>query len=56
MGQGMAARVPGMSLRSRPAVTLTVAKRKGTNAIQIADKVIDKVNLLKGKLIPAMSR
>ncbi|OGP69273.1 MAG: hypothetical protein A2169_13715 [Deltaproteobacteria bacterium RBG_13_47_9] len=36
-----------------PAVTLTVAKRKGTNAIQIADQVIQKVNRLKGTLIPA---
>jgi len=35
-----------------PAVTLTVAKRKGTNAIQIADRVIEKVNLLKGIMIP----
>ena len=38
-----------------PAVTLTVAKRKGTNAIQIADRVIEKVNLLKGTMIPVMS-
>ena len=36
-----------------PAVTLTVAKRKGTNAIQIADRVIEKVNLLKGTMIPS---
>ena len=36
-----------------PAVTISVAKRKGTNAIQIAEHVIDKVNHLKGELIPA---
>jgi multidrug efflux pump subunit AcrB len=36
-----------------PAVTLSVAKRKGTNAIQIADAVIEKVNRLKGVVIPA---
>ncbi len=36
-----------------PAVTLTVAKRKGTNAIQISDRVLKKVNLLKGVMIPA---
>ena len=36
----------------KSAVTLSVAKRKGTNAIQIADQVIRKVNLLKGRLIP----
>ena len=35
-----------------PAVTLSVAKRKGTNAIVIADKVIHKVNGLKGRLVP----
>ena len=35
-----------------PAVTISVSKRKGTNAIQIADQVIEKVNELKGSLIP----
>jgi len=36
-----------------PAVTITVSKRKGTNAIQIAEKVTEKINHLKGTLIPA---
>jgi multidrug efflux pump subunit AcrB len=36
----------------QPAVTLTVAKRKGTNAIQVADRVLEKVDLLKGVMIP----
>jgi multidrug efflux pump subunit AcrB len=35
-----------------PAVTLSVAKRKGTNAIVIADHVLEKVETLKGSLIP----
>ena len=35
-----------------PAVTITVAKRKGTNAIQIADRVLRKVDLVKGVMIP----
>jgi len=35
-----------------PAVTLTVAKRKGTNAIQVAERVLKKVELVKGKMIP----
>ena len=35
-----------------PAVTLSVAKRKGTNAIAIADKVLEKVEGLKGTLLP----
>ena len=30
-----------------------MAKRKGTNAIVLADKVIHKVNRLKGRLVPA---
>ncbi|MDQ5847337.1 MAG: efflux RND transporter permease subunit, partial [Acidobacteriota bacterium] len=35
-----------------PAVTISVAKRKGTNAIAIADQVIEKVKQLQGTLIP----
>jgi multidrug efflux pump subunit AcrB len=35
-----------------PAVTLTVAKRKGTNAITVAEKVLERVNELKGSVIP----
>ncbi len=34
------------------AVTISVAKRKGKNAIEIADKVLEKVEHLKGSLIP----
>lgn len=37
----------------QPAVTISVAKRKGTNAIEIADKVIEKVDHLKSTLIPS---
>ena len=36
-----------------PAVTITVSKRKGTNAIHIAERVIEKVDSLRGRLIPA---
>jgi multidrug efflux pump subunit AcrB len=35
-----------------PAVTLTLAKRKGTNAIIVADRVLQRVNALKGRIIP----
>ncbi len=35
------------------AVTISVAKRKGKNAIEIADKVLEKVEHLKGSLIPS---
>lgn len=34
------------------AVTLTVAKRKGTNAITVAEKVLERVNDAKGRIIP----
>ena len=45
---GGAAGTPG-----HQAVTVAVAKRKGTNAIEVADRVIEKVDELKGILIPA---
>jgi len=35
-----------------PAVTLTVAKRKGTNAITIADKVLKRIEDARGTIIP----
>jgi len=49
-GDGSAARAarPGVS----PAVTISVAKRKGTNAIDIADRVLAKVDGLRGTLLP----
>lgn len=36
-----------------PAVTLSLAKRPGANAIAVADAVLRKVDTLKGNLIPA---
>jgi len=39
--------------RFEPAVTLSVAKRKGTNAIVVAENVLHRVEGLKGRLIPA---
>jgi multidrug efflux pump subunit AcrB len=38
---------------SHPAVTLAVAKRKGTNAIEIAHRVERKLDTLRGTLVPA---
>ncbi len=35
-----------------PAVTIAVSKRKGTNAIEIAQKVLEKIDSLKGTFIP----
>ncbi|HEY3266606.1 MAG TPA: efflux RND transporter permease subunit [Armatimonadota bacterium] len=50
-GEGAAAASAGSSLE--PAVTISVAKRQGKNAISIADAVIEKVNTLKGTIIPS---
>jgi len=36
----------------QPAVTISVAKRKGTNAIVVADHVIAKVEELRGRVVP----
>ncbi len=47
-GVGPASGQPG----TFPAVTISVAKRKGTNAIMIADKVIEKVREAQSRLIP----
>lgn len=35
-----------------PAVTVTIAKRKGANATWVADEVLERVESLKGKIIP----
>jgi multidrug efflux pump subunit AcrB len=36
-----------------PAVTIAVSKRKGTNAVTVADRVLEKVDKLKGSVIPS---
>lgn len=42
----------GASSEVFPAVTLSIAKRKGTNAIHVAHAVLRKIESLKGRLIP----
>ncbi|HEU6448179.1 MAG TPA: efflux RND transporter permease subunit [Verrucomicrobiae bacterium] len=37
----------------QPAVTLSIAKRPGANAIFVADKVLKKIGTLKGRIIPS---
>jgi multidrug efflux pump subunit AcrB len=37
----------------QPAVTLSIAKRPGANAISVAEHVLKKVDALKGRIIPA---
>ena len=52
--------VPGISADSKdikangryPAITLTIAKQPGTNAVNIADNVINRLNALQGVVIP----
>jgi len=36
-----------------PAVSISIAKRKGADAMRVADRVLAKVEALKGRLIPA---
>ncbi len=43
----------GGSGAEEPAVTLSVAKRPGANAISVAEEVLKKVETLKGAVIPA---
>ncbi len=43
----------GSKTTEEPAVTLSIAKRPGANAISVADEVLRKVDLLKGNVIPA---
>ena len=38
---------------SLPAVTISIAKRKGTNAVEVAGNVLARIEPLKGSLIPA---
>ncbi len=51
-GRGAAAQQRS-SVGEFPAVTLTVAKRKGKNAVVVAEHVLDKVERLKGTVIPS---
>lgn len=44
---------PNTSFAENPAVTLSIAKRPGANAIAVAHDVLRKVNSLKGREIPA---
>lgn len=46
------AQLPGQQSEF-PAVTLAVAKRKGTNAIRVAEDVLTRVRAYQGNLIPA---
>ena len=51
-GRGAGTSLPGTALEEA-AVTLSVAKRPGANAISVADEVLKKLETLKGTVIPA---
>ena len=52
-GTGPAAKEKHINNRGRfPAITLTVAKRKGTNAIAVAEKVLHRIHDVRGTIIP----
>ncbi len=50
-GNGAAANAPQVS-GEQPAVTLSIAKRPGANAIAVAHEVLRKVESLRGRVIP----
>ncbi|HZL45745.1 MAG TPA: efflux RND transporter permease subunit [Opitutaceae bacterium] len=52
-GPTLAARAQGPALLEQAAVTLSVAKRPGANAVDVVAAVLRKVDSLKGALIPA---
>lgn len=41
------------SMLSRPAVSLAFAKRKGANAVVVADQLLSQLELVKGRLVPS---
>jgi len=52
-GTGAAAQQKGINAKGEfPAVTLAVAKKPGTNAVEIADHIIQRVAELRGTFIP----
>ena len=55
LGTGPAARAKGLPPRAGPfpAVTIAVAKKPGTNAVEIAEAVIERFEALKGIFVPA---
>lgn len=51
-GSGPAAEAPASVAGEHPAVTLAIAKQPGTNAVQIADQVVARLQDLQGIFIP----
>ena len=53
LGYGKGSGKPVNARGLQPAVTISVAKRKGSNAVNVVSAVMQKVNGLKGTLIPS---
>jgi multidrug efflux pump subunit AcrB len=53
MPPSTAGRMPAATFVDEPAVTLSIAKRPGANAIAVANEVLRKIDTLKGYIIPA---
>jgi multidrug efflux pump subunit AcrB len=49
---GIAGKMPATRYGEQPAVTLSIAKQPGANAITIANEVLKKIDTLKGRVIP----
>ncbi len=49
---GAASENPDLAV-SVPAVTIAIAKKKGTNGVTVANKILERVEDLKGRLIPS---
>ena len=43
----------GEAFDAKPAVTLAIAKRKGANAVQVAEEITQRLDKVKGSLLPA---
>ena len=52
LGIGPANSLP-MTAETYPAVTLAIAKKKGTNAVDVADAILDKMKELENNVIPS---
>jgi multidrug efflux pump subunit AcrB len=45
-------RLDSGDLQRKPAVTLAIAKRKGANAVAVADDVLRRLEIVKGRIVP----
>jgi multidrug efflux pump subunit AcrB len=45
-------RLANGELQRRPALTIAVAKRKGANAVSVADDVLRRLEIVKGRILP----